>query len=125
MFCCSDTSWRVIKDVGEEGLSCARAREWAITPALSFMLLFDTLGRRSGRDLSCVNARERAICASEDTGATLDNLRKIVETLEKHTVPTARHVMGRAHPVTQKIEDDLRRSRAALRAHETQPPQQA
>ncbi|CAH0372905.1 unnamed protein product [Pelagomonas calceolata] len=61
----------------------------------------------------------------KDTGATLDDLRESVETLEKHTVPTARHVMGRTHPVTQKIEDDLRRSRAALRAREAQPPPQA
>ena len=53
-----------------------------------------------------------------DADATLDDLRESVETLEE-TSRTARRVLGGAHPVTAKIEDDLRNARAALRARET------
>ena len=53
-----------------------------------------------------------------DPDATLDDLRESVETLEE-TSRTARRVLGGAHPVTAKIEHDLRNARAALRARET------
>ena len=52
-----------------------------------------------------------------DPGATLDNLRETVTTLEE-TEQTARRVLGGAHPVTGRIEDDLRNARAALAARE-------
>ena len=52
--------------------------------------------------------------------ATLDDLREAVNTLED-TARVARRVMGSAHPLTATIEDDLRRSRAALRAREMSP----
>ena len=48
-----------------------------------------------------------------DDGATLDDLREAVETLEE-TKRTARRVMGGAHPLTIGIEDDLREARATL-----------
>ena len=51
-------------------------------------------------------------------GATLDDLREAVTTLED-TVRIARRVLGGAHPLTSSIERSLRRSRAVLRARET------
>jgi hypothetical protein len=57
----------------------------------------------------------------EDRGATLDDLREAVTTLEE-TERTARRVLGGAHPTTVGMEVPLRAARAALRAREeTQP----
>ena len=56
-----------------------------------------------------------------DDGATLDDLREAVTTLEE-TERIARRVFGSAHPVTERIEDELRDARAALRAREATPP---
>ena len=55
-------------------------------------------------------------------GATLDDLREAVTTLED-TERTGRRVLGGAHPLTAAIECELRGARAALRARET--PQNA
>jgi hypothetical protein len=63
----------------------------------------------------------RAIYAEafcRDDGATLDDVREAVNTLEE-TSQTARRVLGSAHPVTMGIEHHLRKSRATLRARET------
>jgi ketosteroid isomerase-like protein len=60
----------------------------------------------------------RALCL--DTAATLDDLREAVRLLED-LAPTARRVLGSAHPVAAGIERDLRESRAALRAREAVP----
>ena len=54
-----------------------------------------------------------------DSSATLDDLREAVETLAE-TERTARRVLGGTHPITTAIGVDLRISRAALRACETQ-----
>ena len=63
----------------------------------------------------CADALYRA------DGATLGDLREAVEKLEDLT-PTARRVLGGAHPNTMAIEVHLQRARAALRAREeTQP----
>ena len=57
----------------------------------------------------------------DDDGATLDDLREAVMTLEE-LKRTARRVLGGAHPLTEGIEDELQDARAALRAREeTQP----
>ena len=57
----------------------------------------------------------------KDDGATLDDLREAVMTLEE-LKRTARRVLGGAHPLTEGIEDELQDARAALRAREeTQP----
>ena len=48
-----------------------------------------------------------------DDGATRDDLREAVKTLEE-TEPTARRVLGGANPLTVRIEVALRDSRAAL-----------
>ena len=53
-----------------------------------------------------------------NNGATLDDLREAVTTLEE-TERTARRVLGGAHPVTEGIEDDLRNAQATLGARET------
>ena len=53
----------------------------------------------------------------KDDGATLDDVRKAVTTLEE-AARTARRVLGAAHPVTKGIERDLRIARAVLRARE-------
>ena len=47
-------------------------------------------------------------------GATLDDLREAVTTLED-TQRTARRVMGGAHPITTGIEGTLQNARAVLR----------
>ena len=52
-----------------------------------------------------------------DAGATLDDLREAVTTLEE-IEPTARRVLGGGHPTTQGIEKSLRDARAVLRARE-------
>ena len=55
-----------------------------------------------------------------DDGATVDDLREAVTTLED-TARIARRVLGGAHPLVVDIERDLRGSRAALRAREAPP----
>jgi hypothetical protein len=52
-----------------------------------------------------------------DTGATLNDLREAVTTLED-TEQTARRVLGGAHPLTTRIEYYLRDARAALAARD-------
>ena len=53
----------------------------------------------------------------EDAGASLDDLREAVTTLED-AARIARRVLGGAHPTAVSIADDLRDARAALRARE-------
>ena len=55
----------------------------------------------------------------EDPGATLDDLREAVTTLED-VERIARRVLGAAHPITTIAERDLRTWQAVLRARETQ-----
>ena len=60
-----------------------------------------------------------ALCLDVD-GATLDDLREAVTTLED-TARTARRVLGSAHPASSAIEVCLGHARAALRARDTPP----
>ena len=53
-----------------------------------------------------------------NNGATLDDLREAVTTLED-TERTARRVLGGAHPLTGALGKHLQNARAALRIHET------
>ena len=53
-----------------------------------------------------------------DSGASLDDIREALATLED-SARTARRVLGGVHPLTSAIEDELRNVRAALRARET------
>ena len=64
--------------------------------------------------------RTHAAALYEDDGATLDDLREAVTTLEE-TQRTARRVLGGAHPHVEAIEWHLRKARAALRAREGTP----
>ena len=73
------------------------------------------------RDSSrCRASRLRWIYAQsfhENPGATLDNLREAVTTLED-TERIARRVLGGSNPTTLEIERDLQLARARLRARE-------
>ena len=53
------------------------------------------------------------VASTEDADATLDDLREAVRLLED-LAPTARRVLGSAHPLTKGIEDELQKSRAVL-----------
>ena len=67
-----------------------------------------------------VTLKMRWICGQSlyrDNGATLDDLREAVTSLEE-TARIARRVLGGAHPLTTGIEVSLRYARAALRAFE-------
>ena len=55
-----------------------------------------------------------------DDGATLDDLREALTTLEE-IGRIAQRVLGDRHPTTEEIEGDVERSRAALRTRETPP----
>ena len=59
-----------------------------------------------------------------DTGATFDDLREAINTLEE-IEPTARRVLGGAHPITTGIEQNLQDARVALRAREALSPRGA
>ena len=59
-----------------------------------------------------------AMVLHKDDGATLDDLREAVNTLEE-TERIARRVLGGAHPITEAIEHNLSEARAALRSRET------
>ena len=54
----------------------------------------------------------------KDDGATLEDLRESVTTLED-TERIAKRVLGGTHPLATEIEHHLQKSRAALRARET------
>ena len=56
-------------------------------------------------------------------GATLDDLREAVTTLEE-VGPTARRVLGSAHPTAKDFERHLLNARAKLRARETPSPRE-
>ena len=62
-----------------------------------------------------------AMALYEDEGATLDDLREAVTTLED-AGRRARRVLGGAQPVTAGIERELLEARAVLRARETPSP---
>ena len=53
-----------------------------------------------------------------DAGATLDDLREAVTTLEE-TERVLRRVLGGSHPLTVDIEGELPNARAVLRARDT------
>ena len=71
-----------------------------------------------------ITLRMRSIYAMSlylDPASTLDDLREAVTMLEG-IEPTARRVLGGAHPLIKGFEDELQDARAALRARETPPP---
>ena len=58
-----------------------------------------------------------ALALCRDAGATLDDLREALNTIEE-IEPTARRVFGGAHPLTVDIVRELGNARAAIRARE-------
>ena len=79
------------------------------------------VARRVLGDSNDVTLRMRWTYAKElyaSPGATLDDLREAVATLED-TERTSRRVFGGAHPHVRLMEGFLRKARAALRARET------
>ena len=57
----------------------------------------------------------------DDPGATLDDMREAVTTLEE-LERIARRVLGGAHPLTMGIECNLQEVRALLNGSEAPPP---
>ena len=77
-------------------------------------------GRHVGRDVesSAPAAGElHAAAIYIDAGATLEDLREAVTTLEE-LERTAQRVLGVSHPLKKSIAGDLRAAQAALRARE-------
>ena len=64
----------------------------------------------------------RVLC--QDYGATLDDLREAVNTLDDAR-RTARRFLGDAHPHAQMLEELLRHARAVLAFRETPSPDAA
>ena len=62
-----------------------------------------------------------AMTLYKDEGATLDDLREAVTTLED-VERIARRVLGGTHQIVSPIEHRLHNARAALRGRETPPP---
>tara|TARA_B100000459_G_scaffold41340_1_gene20971 strand:+ start:297 stop:770 length:474 start_codon:yes stop_codon:yes gene_type:complete len=73
----------------------------------------------ASHDLTIRMSETYAEALYKDPVATLDDLRKAVNTLEDVEGIT-RRVFGGAHPLTTRVERHLRNARAALRARETQ-----
>ena len=79
------------------------------------------VARRVLGDSNATTLRTRSIYAQalySDPGATLDDLREALTTLED-AERTARRVLGGVHPIARSIESDLRNARGALAARET------
>ena len=76
------------------------------------------LGENSNLTLRIRWVYAQTLC--NDGGATLDDLREAVTTLEE-AERTARRVYGSAHPLAREIEGFLRKSQTALRAREESP----
>ena len=76
------------------------------------------LGYNNNTTLRIILGYARALY--KDPGATLDDVREAVTTLED-MARTARRVFGGAHPSTTGIEKSLQSARAALHARETPP----
>ena len=74
-----------------------------------------TLGESDETTLRLRSSYAGVLCQD---GATLDDLREAVSTLED-TARTARRVLGGANPTTANIERDLQNARALLSARET------
>ena len=86
---------------------------------------------REGFDLTLRIRKIYAVTLYKDAGATLDELRESVTTLED-TERIRRRVFGGSHPTTSSVENSLREARTVLGAREAgksvvfrQPPNAA
>ena len=79
---------------------------------------------QAARSRATISGATRASDGSAATiayeGATLGDLREAVSTLEE-LAPTARRVLGGAHPLTGWIESELQQAQATLAARDTPP----
>ena len=71
-------------------------------------------------DVTLKMRRMYAVALSRDNGATVDDLREAVATIED-VARIAQRVFGGEHPSNVVIARSLQSSRAALRARETPP----
>ena len=74
-----------------------------------------------GHKLTLMMRMNYAKALYQDAGATLDDFREAVTTLED-AGRIARRVLGGAHPTTVGIEASLENARAKLRTRETPSP---
>ena len=94
-----------------------RSSKWANFKNRASCVAF-WLTLQASEDGDAVRAPYAMALYCDKEGATLNNLREAVTTLEE-TERTARRVLGGAHPSTNGIEAALREARAALAAHES------
>jgi hypothetical protein len=78
-----------------------------------------TLGEGSELGLGMRTNYGRVLC--QDDGATLDDVREAVSTLEE-TQRTARRVLGGSHPLVEKIASYLLAARTILATYKTPSP---
>ena len=117
---CGTEHRKTLQAANNYGTSFARLGRYAEAKALFRKITpvaRRVLGEADGITLTMRSNYARALC-EEDTGATLDDLREAVTTLEE-TERIARRVLGGAHPAARSIGESLRDARAALRARET------
>ena len=78
------------------------------------------LGRDAFLTLTMSGCYADTLMKRGDPSATLDDLHEAVRTLED-LAPTARRVLGGAHPLTKEIEGDLQKAQTTLRVHSLLP----
>jgi hypothetical protein len=117
---------------GDEHSSTVRAANnyaWSLLRARRFeeakALLLKTMPvarrvLRENHDLMLMMRWAYAEALYENPGATLDDLREAVTSLEE-LERTARRILGGAHPDVVRMGPSLQHARAALRARETPP----
>ena len=105
-----------ITSANNYAMSLAQLRRWGEARSLlrrTMPVALRVLGGNHEYTLRLRKTYGRSL--SKDPGATLDDLREAVETLED-AERIARRVLGSAHPTTESIEIVLRDARAALRS---------
>ena len=102
------------------GTEHARVSQGTLDPRCGRVRAAKHAPRGPCRVPECLNTLAEFLECNDD-GATLDDLREAVTTLEE-TERIARRVLGGAHPQTTGIDEALKCTRAALRARETPSP---
>jgi len=100
-------------------MSLAQLRRWGEARSLlrrTMPVALRVLGGNHEYTLMLRKTYGRAL--SKDPGATLDDVREAVTTLED-AERISRRVLGRSHPTTAGVEGALRAARAKLRTRET------
>ena len=108
-----------VMSLAEPSAPCMSTRFTMVLESTSRMMPSSTVS--STDDLTLRIRQIYAGALYEDAGASPDDLREAVTTLEDAD-QIARRVLGGAHPLTSVIEVELRLARAALTARETPGP---